>query len=461
MKFRSFFIVLNTLIFMAGAMFFSSSLFAQNANKQGMYEIFGDTLPEGGQWKKAGNYIRKGGYTKESERYIYLTPSSSPAEITGLSIPIRENPGVGEYRYITFGWIKWGEGQLGIKFGYETTAKNPTGKKYNYTYFAGTGDSITTGLSLSDRTPGRWTITTRDLWKDFGDFTITDLSFICPNRRDAGFDAIFLGNNPDAFANAPGIIPTKVASIVNVEDDDTLNEPPLDEEIDDQSQKVEIDWAAQIRAGGVMMYPLYLLGFVAIILVVQRFIISSRANLAPKKFCSSVHDNLSRKDIKGAIEACRKYPSTLSKSLLFIFEHKDAGKEAVSQTAGDMAVRDIRKHLSSVYPLSVIASLSPLLGLLGTIVGMIEAFGLVALYGDEGGAAILSDSISKALITTAAGLIIAAPCVAVYFIIRNRIMSLGSVIEEEIEHVITELYLSDKPLDSAKPEEEKSHATVI
>ena len=80
---------------------------------------------------------------------------------------------------------------------------------------------------------------------------------------------------------------------------------------------------------------------------------------------------------------------------------------------------------------------------MGTVVGMIEAFGLVALYGDEGGASILSDSISKALITTAAGLIIAAPAIALYFIIKNRIMRMASLVEVEVENVITTLYLEE------------------
>ena len=142
--------------------------------------------------------------------------------------------------------------------------------------------------------------------------------------------------------------------------------------------------------------------------------------------------------------ACDKYPSTLANSLRFIFEHVKAGREAVSQTAGDMAARDIRTHLARIYPLSVIASLAPLIGLLGTVVGMIEAFGLVALYGDEGGASILSDSISKALITTAAGLIIAAPAIALYFIIKNRIMRMASLVEVKVEEVITKLYLDNK-----------------
>ncbi len=141
------------------------------------------------------------------------------------------------------------------------------------------------------------------------------------------------------------------------------------------------------------------------------------------------------------IAACNKSTSTLANSLRFVFEHVDAGKDAVSQTAGDIAARDIRSHLSRIYPLSVIASLAPLIGLLGTVVGMIEAFGLVALYGDEGGASILSDSISKALITTAAGLIIAAPSIALYFVIKNRIMRMASLIEVSIESVMTKLYL--------------------
>ena len=103
-----------------------------------------------------------------------------------------------------------------------------------------------------------------------------------------------------------------------------------------------------------------------------------------------------------------------------------------------------------------------LIGLLGTVVGMIEAFGLVALYGDEGGASILSDSISKALITTAAGLIIAAPAIALYFIIKNRIMKLASLVEVEVENVITTLYLEGDSTDMNTPgSKEEKHETKL
>ena len=126
----------------------------------------------------------------------------------------------------------------------------------------------------------------------------------------------------------------------------------------------------------------------------------------------------------------------MGNALSFIVEHRDADWEAVCQTAGDMAARDIRGHLSRIYPLSVISSLSPLLGLFGTIVGMIEAFGL--------GATILTDSISKALITTAAGLIVAMPSIAVYFILKSRISNLGAQIETGVEQVVNTIYLNKK-----------------
>ena len=417
----------------------------------GLYEIFSTGLPSAAHWNKEEKYVRDGGYSKKSPNYIYVGASKSPAEMTGLSIPIRENPGPGEYRYITFAWVKWGGKQIGIQFQGQPKAGNRTGAKYDYTYMAGTGSPktetlITKGISIDDNAPGSWMVTTRDLWKDFGDFTLTGIRFICPERRDAGFDEIILAKSQEDLANAPKVLPGEIATPVPLDENGnemTLDAITTEEESEEQPQGVQIDWAAQIKAGGFMMYPLYLLGLIALVIALQRMLTSREGRLAPKPLRTAVDECLAKGDVKGALAACGKYPSTLANSLRYIFKHRSAGREVVSQTAGDIAARDIRTHLSRIYPLSIISSLSPLIGLLGTVVGMIEAFGLVALYGDEGGASILSDSISKALITTAAGLIIAVPAIALYFIIKNRIMRLASLVEVQIENVVTKLYLED------------------
>ena len=450
-------------IFVALTVVWSPTM-AQSGTGSGKFEIFGDKIPDGAQWK-GKDYSRLGGYN-ESSHYIYVG-AQEQAEITGLSVRIREKPGAGEYRYITFAWVKWGGEQIAMKFHHDPAARHTAqlANRYQFTYFAGEVTELT-GFRIGNTAPARWTVTTRDLWKDFGDFTLTGVSFICPVRRDAGFDAIFLGKTTADFDHAPDIIPLQVANPVEVKGDESdtdsllyKDEAIIASENDTHTDSVQIDWAAQIRAGGIWMYPLYLLGFIALIVTMQRMMTARGARLAPQKLRKTVRDSLISGNIDAAIESCNTYPSTLAESLRFIFSHRNAGIEAVSQTAGDMAARDIRTHLAKIYPLSVIASVAPLLGLLGTIVGMIEAFGLVALYGDEGGAAILSDSISKALITTAAGLIIAAPSVYVYFIIKNRIMRFATLIEMEIEAALTALYLSDDK-DKFNTENKISNETI-
>lgn len=412
------------------------------------FEIFSTKIPDGAQWSDGKSFVRDGGYSPEADNYIYVGAEQN-AGLTGLSIPIRENPGAGEYRYITFAWVKWGGTQIGLRFLTKDEAADAKGRTFDYTYIAAPGEPdnakrIAKGLSVVDRAQG-WVVVTRDMWKDFGDFTITGVEFLCPERRDAGFDEIFLAKRESDFLNAPEVLPSEAAKPVpNIGNPGSAGEsglPPAETPAVAGEQSVRIDWGAQIRAGGFMMYPLYLLAVVALAITLQRLKFSGAATIAPQPLIDAVNAALETGDFGRAEAVCRNDASTLGRALGYLLKHRAAGREAVSQTAGDIAARDIRSHLSKIYPISIISSLSPLLGLLGTVVGMIEAFGLVALYGDEGGASILSDSISKALITTAAGLIIAVPAVAAYYLLKNRIMEQASRVEAELENVVTALYL--------------------
>ncbi len=412
------------------------------------FEIFSTRIPDGAQWSEGKSFVRDGGFSAETNNYIYIAPDQH-AELTGLSIPIREHPRAGEYRYITFVWVKWGGTQIGLKFLTKDEGADAKGRVFDYTYTAGPGEPdnpkrIPKGLPVVDHAQG-WVVVTRDMWKDFGDFTITGIQFLCPERRDAGFDEIFLAKHESDFLNAPEVLPSEAAKPIP----DILNSwgarktdfLPAESPTEQTEHSVRIDWGAQIRAGGFMMIPLYLLAIAAFAITLQRLKYSGAAAIAPQPLIDEVNEALETGDFDRAEAACRNDASTLGCALGYLLKHRTAGREAVSQTAGDIAARDIRNHLSKIYPISIISSLSPLLGLLGTVVGMIEAFGLVALYGDEGGASILSDSISKALITTAAGLIIAVPAIAAYYLLKNRIMGHASRVEAELEHVVTVLYL--------------------
>ncbi len=137
-------------------------------------------------------------------------------------------------------------------------------------------------------------------------------------------------------------------------------------------------------------------------------------------------------------------PSALGRVIQSLADHKDASHADVSMIAGDLASREMRYHLLRAYPLAVVATISPLLGLFGTVYGMIGAFESVALAGEMGDPSIMAGDISYALITTALGLVIAVPALAVYhyFRIRTRLFSLK--LEEQSGHLISRWFGPDR-----------------
>ena len=109
--------------------------------------------------------------------------------------------------------------------------------------------------------------------------------------------------------------------------------------------------------------------------------------------------------------------------------------------AGDLAGRDMRRHLQRAYPIAVVATLSPLLGLLGTVVGMIESFEIVAIAGSLGDASLMAGSISKALVTTAGGLVIAIPALGLYHLFKSRTQGLTMQLEGEVHELLTAWFM--------------------
>src|SRR5690606_29994919 len=117
---------------------------------------------------------------------------------------------------------------------------------------------------------------------------------------------------------------------------------------------------------------------------------------------------------------CEKQPSAMSEIILHCVDFRSTNFDLIQSGVADIGGRVIVDQEEKCTPLTVIAGVAPLLGLLGTMIGMIEAFKLVEVFGDEGGASLLAGSISKALITTAVGLILAIPAVLGYHWARRR-----------------------------------------
>lgn len=206
----------------------------------------------------------------------------------------------------------------------------------------------------------------------------------------------------------------------------------------------EIDWLHELTLGGSTGVALFILLFALVTIAVERMINLRRRHLMPEGFVTKALPLWADESPTRLLEFCRQHPSTLSRMTAFLAEHREVETSLLIAGAADIGARELQNEQRKTYGLSVIAALAPLLGLLGTIIGMVEAFKLVEIYGDEGGATILAGSISKALITTVLGLVIAIPGLALYHFFRLRIQALGQLLDEEMEKLIN-AWLLKKP----------------
>lgn len=130
-------------------------------------------------------------------------------------------------------------------------------------------------------------------------------------------------------------------------------------------------------------------------------------------------------------------PSTLARVISFIAQNRRAPMTEVSEICGELVSRELSGHYQRAYPLGIVATLAPLLGLLGMILGMIQTFETVALAGSLGDPTMLAKGISEALVTTGLGLAIAIPFLALYHIFKYRTTHFGAELEEEITSLLS------------------------
>ena len=183
-----------------------------------------------------------------------------------------------------------------------------------------------------------------------------------------------------------------------------------------------------IIKGGIVIYPIILCSIIALAIFFERLWILRRNAVIPEGLVDNVEKNLKKKNIAGALDICERSDSSIAKIFLAGLKNSGKGmwivKEAIEERGGRESVI-LEKHVGI---LSTIANLSPLLGLLGTVSGMIKTFKVMAEGG--GNPSMLAGGIAEALITTAAGLCVAIPVLVGYRILKDKAESLIFEMEE-------------------------------
>ncbi|TVR10019.1 MAG: MotA/TolQ/ExbB proton channel family protein [Planctomycetota bacterium] len=199
----------------------------------------------------------------------------------------------------------------------------------------------------------------------------------------------------------------------------------------------------QIRNGGVPMGFLIALALVGVALICERFAKLTRGTIAPDHLIHLAKTHWEQGDYSAVEKLGKESPSALGKVIAFLAENRDAHYAALNEGASEIAAREIQKHQQRNYWLAVVGTLSPLLGLLGTVLGMIAAFQAVAMAGDIGDVSMVADGIYKALATTAAGLIIAIPTLGFYHFLKGRTNQLALELEDAGSHLIIKWFGKD------------------
>ncbi|MCB1877849.1 MAG: MotA/TolQ/ExbB proton channel family protein [Chromatiales bacterium] len=190
-----------------------------------------------------------------------------------------------------------------------------------------------------------------------------------------------------------------------------------------------------IDKGGLLIYPLFfLLAWGLVIIVIKSFSLRYR-RVINAKVVERIEQLVLEKKIPEATAYCKQHPTPMSRVVLaglLNYEKSEAELKEILEEAGRQEVPGIRRHLTA---LGTIASVAPLLGLLGTVLGMIAVFSTISSQSSVN-AGMLAGGISEALITTAFGMVIAMPTLAFYNFFISRVQVLIIEMERISLHMV-------------------------
>jgi biopolymer transport protein ExbB len=182
--------------------------------------------------------------------------------------------------------------------------------------------------------------------------------------------------------------------------------------------------------GGVFMYPILFCSVFALAVFIERIFVLRRKRIIPDGFIRQVEELIRKEKFSEAVFLCQNDVSSISKIFLAGLKNAKKGMWLVKEAIEERGSREaliLEKHVSI---LGTIANLTPLLGLLGTVSGMIKTFKVISVQG-MGNPAPLAGGIAEALITTAAGLSVAIPTLVGHRFLKDKANTLVFEMEED------------------------------
>ncbi|SIQ83842.1 biopolymer transport protein ExbB [Alkalispirochaeta americana] len=195
-----------------------------------------------------------------------------------------------------------------------------------------------------------------------------------------------------------------------------------------------------VQRGGVIIVLIILLSVVGVAIIIERLLYFRKNQGDENTIMKRLEATLAKGNFDEALAICETMPCPITNLMKVGIDHREYSREVIKMAISDAANMEIPQMERFLSTLGTIAHITPLLGLLGTVTGNIQAFGVLGQTGiGTGDPAILAGGISEALLTTAAGIIVAIPAIAFYNYLVSRVNHSIIRLENRVNELV--LYL--------------------
>jgi biopolymer transport protein ExbB len=172
--------------------------------------------------------------------------------------------------------------------------------------------------------------------------------------------------------------------------------------------------------GGIVMIPIGLVSLIAAVIVIERLIYYRRTSINEAKVVGKITASIQEGHFDEALAVCESSSAPIASLARIGITNRHRPYQLLRESIVDAANLEVSKLERYLSGLGTVATIAPLLGLLGTVTGIINAFGVVGRFGEVGDPALLARGIAEALITTAAGLVVSIPATVFYNYLLSR-----------------------------------------
>lgn len=198
-------------------------------------------------------------------------------------------------------------------------------------------------------------------------------------------------------------------------------------------------WIFAVR-GGLIIIPIVLCGVLTLGIIIERLLSLRNAEFDHEKFIKEIEQTLKRRKIKESLELCDSIDKPVPRIIKAGLLKSDRSREEIKESIDDAAAHEIPVLEKYLGVIATVATVAPLLGLLGTVTGLIKAFMVIESTGGLVNPGDLARGIWEALITTVAGLIVAIPAYIAYNYFVTRVNTLILQMEKSATRLLDILF---------------------